>query len=225
MMLYDKKFYKYIGCCAVYFVFTICYLFFSNATTVWQASWFSDKFFVYQYAIVLLLGYSIISSYYNSQTYNRFETRKRIVTNQLFLYALLNLILVTMLFVLAMAVTMILGGAKSFFTLQTLLDLYFRFLLGSYLLETIDLIFEYSGVKSLSAGAQIISFLLLNFELSFGRVWSVSSRNGLPTSQLISSTLLGHGAGNGRPLQFCGGGQCVSVDRAEPWHYILAESA
>lgn len=92
-------------------------------------------------------------------------TRKRIVTNQLFLYALLNLILVTMLFVLAMAVTMILGGAKSFFTLQTLLDLYFRFLLGSYLLETIDLIFEYSGVKSLSAGAQIISFLLLNFEL------------------------------------------------------------
>lgn len=85
---------------------------FSNATTVWQASWFSDKFFVYQYAIVLLLGYSIISSYYNSQTYNRFETRKRIVTNQLFLYALLNLILVTMLFVLAMAVTMILGGAK-----------------------------------------------------------------------------------------------------------------
>lgn len=61
--------------------------------------------------------------------------------------------------------------------------------------------------------------------LSFGRVWSVSSRNGLPTSQLISSTLLGHGAGNGRPLQFCGGGQCVSVDRAEPWHYILAESA
>lgn len=165
MMLYDKKFYKYIGCCAVYFVFTICYLFFSNATTVWQASWFSDKFFVYQYAIVLLLGYSIISSYYNSQTYNRFETRKRIVTNQLFLYALLNLILVTMLFVLAMAVTMILGGAKSFFTLQTLLDLYFRFLLGSYLLETIDLIFEYSGVKSLSAGAQIISFLLLNFEL------------------------------------------------------------
>lgn len=60
MMLYDKKFYKYIGCCAVYFVFTICYLFFSNATTVWQASWFSDKFFVYQYAIVLLLGYSII---------------------------------------------------------------------------------------------------------------------------------------------------------------------
>lgn len=31
MMLYDKKFYKYIGCCAVYFVFTICYLFFSNA--------------------------------------------------------------------------------------------------------------------------------------------------------------------------------------------------
>ena len=165
MMLYDKKFYKYIGCCAVYLVFTICYLFFSNATTVWQASWFSDKFFVYQYAIVLLLGYSIISSYYNSQTYNRFETRKRIVTNQLFLYALLNLILVTMLFVLAMAVTMILGGAKSFFTLQTLLDLYFRFLLGSYLLETIDLIFEYSGVKSLSAGAQIISFLLLNFEL------------------------------------------------------------
>ena len=84
-MLYDKKFYKYIGCCAVYFVFTICYLFFSNATTVWQASWFSDKFFVYQYAIVLLLGYSIISSYYNSQTYNRFETRKRIVTNQLLL--------------------------------------------------------------------------------------------------------------------------------------------
>lgn len=61
--------------------------------------------------------------------------------------------------------------------------------------------------------------------LSFGRVWSVSSRNGLPTSQLISSTLLGHGAGNGRQLQFCGGGQCVSVDRAEPWHYILAESA
>ena len=155
MMLYDKKFYKYIGCCAVYFVFTICYLFFSNATTVWQASWFSDKFFVYQYAIVLLLGYSIISSYYNSQTYNRFETRKRIVTNQLFLYALLNLILVTMLFVLAMAVTMILNKTKSFFTLQTLLDL----------LETIDLIFEYSGVKSLSAGAQIISFLLLNFEL------------------------------------------------------------
>lgn len=30
---------------------------------------------------------------------------------------------------------------------------------------TLDLIFEYSGVKSLSAGAQIISFLLLNFEL------------------------------------------------------------
>ena len=149
MMLYDKKFYKYIGCCAVYFVFTICYLFFSNATTVWQASWFSDKFFVYQYAIVLLLGYSIISSYYNSQTYNRFETRKRIVTNQLFLYALLNLILVTMLFVLAMAVTMILGGAKSFFTLQTLLDLYFRFLLGSYLLETIDLIFEYRRIDNL----------------------------------------------------------------------------
>ena len=91
MMLYDKKFYKYIGCCAVYFVFTICYLFFSNATTVWQASWFSDKFFVYQYAIVLLLGYSIISSYYNSQTYNRFETRKRIVTNQLLLAMLLSL--------------------------------------------------------------------------------------------------------------------------------------
>lgn len=31
--------------------------------------------------------------------------------------------------------------------------------------KAIDLIFEYSGVKSLSAGAQIISFLLLNFEL------------------------------------------------------------
>lgn len=164
-MLYDKKFYKYIGCCAVYFVFTICYLFFQMLQLFGRQVGFQISFFVYQYAIVLLLGYSIISSYYNSQTYNRFETRKRIVTNQLFLYALLNLILVTMLFVLAMAVTMILGGAKSFFTLQTLLDLYFRFLLGSYLLETIDLIFEYSGVKSLSAGAQIISFLLLNFEL------------------------------------------------------------
>ena len=165
MILYDKRFYKYIGCSAAYFTFTICYLFFSNTATVWQANWFSDKFFIYQYATVLLLGYSIISSYYNSQTYNRFETRNRMVSNQLFLYALLNLILVTMLFVLAMAVTMILGGAKSFFTLRTLLDLYFRFLLGSYLLETIDLMFEYSGVKSLSAGAQIISFLLLNLEL------------------------------------------------------------
>lgn len=29
----------------------------------------------------------------------------------------------------------------------------------------------------------------------------------------------------GDSFQFCGGGQCVSVDRAEPWHYILAESA
>ena len=43
MMLYDKKFYKYIGCCAVYFVFTICYqtlrsllkwVFFSNMVLV-----------------------------------------------------------------------------------------------------------------------------------------------------------------------------------------------
>lgn len=45
----------------------------------------------------------------------------------------------------------------------------FIFLLVTMLADPIsvliDLIFEYSGVKSLSAGAQIISFLLLNFEL------------------------------------------------------------
>ena len=93
-------------------LFAIC--FFQMLQLFGRQVGFQISFFVYQYAIVLLLGYSIISSYYNSQTYNRFETRKRIVTNQLFLYALLNLILVTMLFVLAMAVTMILGGAKKF---------------------------------------------------------------------------------------------------------------
>lgn len=167
MIMSDKKFLGYVGCSAGYFLFSVLYLFFTNQTTALHTEWFSDKFFVFQYSLVFLIGCALISRYFNSFSYCRYGTRKKIILTQLILYAVLTVLLVTLLFFFSIMCALFLDGSKSIAVLQEFLNLYFKFLFGSYLLGCLSMMLEYSAVKIFKLGAQVIAFLILAIELLF----------------------------------------------------------
>ncbi|MDE7222226.1 MAG: hypothetical protein K2O34_00415 [Acetatifactor sp.] len=161
----DKGFMKYIGACAVYFFLTVAYCFYADQADIWGQWWFSDKFFVFQYVTVLLLGSALIKGKFNALTYCRYGIRTKFIFYQLLQHVILSFMLVSFLFFYAMILTIILGRATDFEIIRIMMNQYCRFLAGSYLVGCLDMILEYSGVKFLKAGSQICVYLMLITEL------------------------------------------------------------
>lgn len=161
----NKGFLKYIGTCAIYFILTMVICFYADQTTVWRPGWFSDKFFVFQYTTVFLLGSSFIKKKFNAFTFCRYGARKIFVLYQLLQHVILSLILVSLLFSAALVLTVVLGGATDFEIFSTMINQYGRFLIGSYLIGCLNMILEYSGSKLLNTGSQVFALLILAVEL------------------------------------------------------------
>lgn len=161
----DKGFLKYTGACFAYFFLVVAGYFYVNTASAWRQQWFSDKFFVFLYTTVFLAGSALIKGKFTPLTYCRYGTRGKAVFNQLLQHAILSVLLATLLFFPAIILTVVSGGATDFDMIPEMLNLYCRFMAGSYLIGCLDMILEYSGVKFFHVGSQVCVFLILTIEL------------------------------------------------------------
>lgn len=130
---------------------------------VWTG--FSDKFFVYQFAVVLLGGCAWIDQYFNGNLVCRYDTREKLVRDHLILYIAHDFLMVSIVFLLFNIEVLALRHCSFACELSVIADNYFRFLLGAVLMSELVLVFRYANLPFLKMSPQIAVFLVLLAEV------------------------------------------------------------
>lgn len=166
MLLYDKKFLKFLVFCLVYILLT-AFFFISKKPpeAIWLSNWFFDKFFIFQFSTIYLLGCSMLEKYFNYMSFNRMGSRKKILTNQLILQYCFAFIYTNMLFVCIIIGSLIMFGRPEGITILNILNWYLRYLLGLFLLTNLSMLFRVSKNNFLNIYSQFLTFLILSLEL------------------------------------------------------------
>jgi len=166
MMLRDKKFNKFLLFCVVYILLTALFLILKKPNELaWFSRWFFDKFFVFQFSIIYLLGCSMIEKYFNYLTFNRIGNRKKILVNQLVQQYSFAFIFTNILFTCIILGAVLMFGKSAVNTIPDILDWYLRYLLGLFMLTNLSMIFSRSEFKILSVYSHFCAFLILSLEL------------------------------------------------------------
>ncbi|OLS02213.1 hypothetical protein TICRE_18170 [Tissierella creatinophila DSM 6911] len=131
----------------------------------WFNHWFFDKFFVFQFVSVVIVGLALQDRFYNALTYIRIGNRRKILKNQLLRYYEQGFIYLNIMFIF-----IILGGllTRSFsdsIDLLYIVQWYIHYLLGIILLINLILCLKWSNNSILSKYSEFLVFLFLYMEI------------------------------------------------------------
>lgn len=131
----------------------------------WFNHWFFDKFFVFQFVSVVIVGLALQDRFYNALNYIRIGNRRKILKNQLLRYYEQGFIYLNIMFIF-----IILGGllTRSFsdsIDLLYIVQWYIHYLLGIILLINLILCLKWSNNSILSKYSEFLVFLFLYMEI------------------------------------------------------------
>lgn len=135
----------------------------------WFEQWFFDKFFIFQFISVVIVGLALEEKYYNTLSYIRIGDRKRILKSQFLRYYEQGFIYLNIMFIL-----IILGGILTNFFLGSkdllyIVQWYIRYLLGTILLINVILCLSWSNSLILSRYSELLAYAFLCIEVIFIR--------------------------------------------------------
>ena len=161
MIIYDRRSAQYSIFCFIYFYLTIIYIALAREGIGQNLSWLSDKFFVFQYATVYLIGSSKIIAYFNYPAISRYTTRRQIVLDMYLLHIIWSFVLLLSLFIPIIILNIIVQNRVGNTLFIATFDKAIRFMLGSLLLSNISIFLKFSvyNIKNLNAG--LINFIIL----------------------------------------------------------------
>ncbi len=165
MILKSKRFYGYIAFLFLFFVF----LFTIKAVTIeseyWIDTWFSDKFFTYNFSVVYLLACSACDNYFDVPFAIRLESRKQVLCEHILLCLFLSLSVVFVLFIVSFGGLLICLSSISKNDLLRLIDVYIRFFIGLNMSGLLSLSLRYSNIRYVKEAPQLVVFLIILLEL------------------------------------------------------------
>lgn len=158
MICLNRKFY-YLEC-----VVTICFvlvlfvlLIVSPEQSYWFANVFHDKSFLFIWIPLFLFGDHIIDNSISGVQIIRMNNRKEAMTFMILQKVLHAFVLITVWYIFIMIISMISYGNVSTMTLQEILGLYVKYLVGMVLLSNLVILFR----RLLSKKTREIAYILV----------------------------------------------------------------
>ncbi len=145
---------------------TVVFLTKINIGHDWFNQWFFDKFFVFQFISIVVIGLTIEDRYYHYLSYIRIGSRKDILKNQLLRYYRLGFVYISIMFIfiiLGALLIHIIYDSKHFLYV---LVWYIRYLLGVILFINVMLCLSWSNNLILSRYCKLLVFIWLAIELT-----------------------------------------------------------
>jgi len=127
----------------------------------WFKQWFFDKFFVFQFISVVIIGLVIESNFFHNLSYIRIGSRKEIFRKELLRYYRQGFICLNIMFIFILLGALLLQ--ESDYILQ-LIEWYIRYLLGIIIFINIMSCLKWSNNLILSRYCKLITFICMAFE-------------------------------------------------------------
>lgn len=164
-MINNKLFIKFIGLSTIYICLISLFLLYTGDNHSWFSDWFSDRLFVFQTAIIYLLGCSLINEQYGYSAYHRYNSKKSFVCNHMADYFILSFIITVTLFACITIFIIINHNTITFDLLVMFLNNFVKNFLGLCLIGIVSLNFLYSKFNRLKVSSLIVTYLIFIFEV------------------------------------------------------------
>lgn len=141
--------------------------FFFNAVggADWFSFWFNDKFFVFQFILIFLIGFELENKKDHILTYLRDINRRYILKRQLMRLYSQAFFCLNLMFSFILIGSLILGAVQDMTKLLALVEWYMKYLLGIVSLISILSCLKWSNLHMLKNYGTFIVFLWLAFEV------------------------------------------------------------
>ena len=165
----DKNFQIFLILATIFFMLTLAiklasWIISGNSPYLVE-SWFSDRFFTFQFSTVYLIGGAVIDRHYTSISCIRYNSRKEMITCQLLEYCFLAVVLTSIWTFLSGFSLFCVIKQGSFQEFGLLIDKYFRFILGLFIVGSISLNIRYLNYARINQKHHVYAYLLVFIEL------------------------------------------------------------
>lgn len=132
----------------------------------WFNQWIFDKFFIFQFISIVIIGMVFESKYFNNLTFIRIGDRRSILKKELSSYYSHGFVCLTIMFMFIVLGAFLLKESNFF---QQLMEWYVRYLLGIIIFINVMSCLKYSNNLILRRYCKLLTFLWLAFELTLLR--------------------------------------------------------
>ncbi len=133
----------------------------------WFDQWFFDKFFVFQFMSIVILGLIIEGKQYHYLSYVRIANRRGILRNQLIRYYGQAFIYINIMFLFIISGGYLLHLLNESESVMKIIDWYLRYFLGLIIFINVMLCLHWSNHQILSRYCTFIVFVWLSIEQIF----------------------------------------------------------
>lgn len=131
----------------------------------WFNQWFFDKFFVFQFISVVIIGLVIESNYFHNLSYIRIGNRRKILKRELFSYYKLGFICLNIMYIFIILGALLLQIFDGESYILQVIEWYMRYLLGIITFINIMSCLKWSNNFILSRYCMLLTFLWMIIEL------------------------------------------------------------
>lgn len=162
-MIINKFFKLYCVAFAGYLFVINLYFISLNGGNSWSG--YSDQFYVFLFAMFLMIGCSMIDAHFYAASLIRFPDRKKALLIHFVYEAIFTFAAVSVLFLGLLLGSWIFQGIGSGYDTKFVIGQYFRILLATILLANLSLFFAHSKIWVLQKSPHFSAFLILAGEL------------------------------------------------------------
>lgn len=159
MIFFNKSFGKRFALIALYYFFIVFIILLFDESELWNG--FTDRFLVYQFSIVFLIGKAGIDNYFNYYVTSRLGTRKQAILNHTLYDLFYTVMVVSAVFIFFMFFSVLIKGKNYVDSIYLLVDCYFRYLLTAFLLTNISRNFLHAKINIFRKYSQLCAYLIL----------------------------------------------------------------
>ena len=143
-MIKDKRLITFCVLTTMYFLIVISVMTISGYSDFWIETWFSERFFLFQFSILYLLGCTIIDKHLNYMYCVRNKCRNDFITEHISLYLVFALLLTSVVFIIVMIFIALLSVEQSPQHIIFFVDKYIKFIAGLFLIGLLSLNIKYT---------------------------------------------------------------------------------
>jgi len=131
----------------------------------WFSQWFFDKFFVFQFISIVIVGLVIESKYFHYLSYVRIGSRREILKIELLRYYRRGFLCLNIMFIFIILGALLLQVFRESSCILQLIEWYIRYLLGIILFINIMSCLKWSNNLILSRYCNLLTFIWMTIEL------------------------------------------------------------